>query len=233
MIRVLVVHRDLATGQAIASGMAAEDVESVGSARGREEMIEFLDQPGAKVDIVIATAATGSAEALELAESLRGRDPRPKLVVTGLPSSDAVLIRYMEAGADAYLTEDHSLAGLLLIVRLLARGETLVGPSTAHLLVKRIQGLSALLAPSGIDLSAISDLTERESEVLALLGANLTNQQIAKRLFIEVGTVKSHVHSILSKLDVRDRAEARKVFILSRSESDDGENPAIRRDRPR
>lgn len=59
-----------------------------------------------------------------------------------------------------------------------------------------------------------ADLTSREVEVLELLGQNLTNQEIAERLVIEVGTVKNHVHSILNKLDVSTRDEAATYLAL-------------------
>lgn len=191
------------------------------------EALEVLDRPGASIDAVVAAADLSGDDALRLAGQLRGGPDAPFLVITGLPPSDPILVQYLEAGADAYLTEELSLGGLLLVLRLLDRGEVLVAPPTAHLLVRRIHAMADLLEASGVDVSAMADLTSREKEVLDLLGHRLSNKEIAKRLYIGVGTVKSHVHSILGKLDVRDREEARKVLLLARSRAGGlpGESP--------
>jgi len=232
VIRVLVVHRERSTAEGIAAGLgASDDVESAGSARDVATTLQEVERPGSRIDIVVASADLPGNGVLELAETLRGRENRPALVVTGLPSTDAVLVRYLEAGVDGYLTDELSLSGLLLVLRLLNRDEVLVGPSTARLLVRRLHALAGLLATSGLDLSALSELTPREGEVLDLIGEGLTNREIGRRLFIGVGTVKSHVHSLLGKLDVRDREEARKLLILSRTSDAALEDPGLGRGR--
>lgn len=218
MIRVLVLDRDRATCESIAAGLAAsEDVESAGTALSVDEVLAVLGRPGKRVDVVVASATLRNDGALELARRFRGEDDAPSLVVTGLEATDAAIVQYLEAGVAAYLTDELSLSGLLLILRLLDRGEVLVAPPTAHLLIRRLHDLASLLEGSGMDVSALSELTPREEEVLDLLGKGFTNKEIADELYIGVGTVKSHVHSILKKLNVRDREEARKVLLLSRS----------------
>lgn len=215
MIRVLVLDRDRATCEALATGLAAaEDMEAVATALSAEEALEVIDRE--EVDTVVASANLRADAVLDLARTLRGREERPCLVVTGIAASDAVLLRYLEAGVDAYLTEELSMSGLLLVLRLLDRGEVLMSPRTSRRLVERLHAMADLLEESGVDLAGLSKLTPREEEVLGLLGDELTNKQIAERLFIGVGTVKTHVHSILDKLEVRDRDEARKVLVLSR-----------------
>ncbi len=222
MIRVLVLDRDRATCQALAAGLAAsEDMEAVETALSAEEALEIIDRE--EVDMVVASGNLRANAVMELARTLRGREERPCLVVTGVAPSDAVIVRYLEAGVDAYLTEELSMSGLLLVLRLLDRGEVLVSPRTARRMVERLHAMADLLEESGVDLAGLSRLTPREEEVLDLLGRELTNKEIAERLYIGVGTVKTHVHSILDKLEVRDRDEARKVLILSRArEREDG-----------
>lgn len=220
MIRILVLARDQATCDGLAAALsAAEDMESGGTARTADEVRSALKRPGPRVDAVVAAAELPGDDALVLAREFRGREDAPWLVVTGLPPAHATLVQYVEAGADAYLTDDLSISGLLLTLRLLRRGETLLSPPTARRLIRRLHALADLLDSSGVDVSAMARLTPREREVLDLVGHGLTNKEIGRRLFIEVGTVKTHVHAILSKLEVRDREEARSVLILARTDA--------------
>ena len=222
-MRILVVYPDQATGEGIVSGLsAAPEVEHAESVRTVEGAVELLARPTVRFDVVVVSAGRSDDDALALATRFREGEDRPDVVVTGLPNVDGAILRHVEAGADAYLTEEISIEGLLMVLRLLDRGEVLVAPSTARALISRLHAMAALLDRSGIDVSAVASLTPRESEILALLGERLTNKEIAERLFIGVGTVKSHVHAILKKLDVRDREEARRVLIVARA-TDDGQ----------
>lgn len=174
--------------------------------------------------MVVASARSDAGELLSLARELRAAPGGAALVITGLPPSDSVVLEYVEAGIDAFLTEDLTLSGLLIVLRLLHRGEVLVTPPVAHLLIRRLHAMASLLADSGADISAVGRLTPKQLRVLELLGEGLSNAAIARSLFIEVGTVKSHVHAILRKMQVRTRDEARKLWILARSK--EGGTPA-------
>jgi len=224
MIQILVLDRDRATCEAMAAGLsAAEDVDAVHIALGPDEALETLDGPGVHVDAVVASAELEDSVVLDLARTLRERDDAPKLVVTGMETTDAAILRYVEAGVDAYLTEDLSMSGLLLVLRLLQRGEVLVAPGTAYRLIQRLHELSRLLDRSGLDVSRIADLTPREREVLQLVAQRLTNQDVADRLGIGLGTVKTHVHALLGKLGVRDRQEARRLWVIHQADQGPGE----------
>lgn len=220
MIRVLVLARDRSAGEGTAAGLAAvDDVESAGTARTPDEALDMIEGADRRVDAVVAPSNPSEDVVEHLGSAFREMDSPPALVVTGLPASDAIILRYVEAGATAFMTEELSISGLHLVLRLLDRGEVLVGPSTAYHLVRRLHELTELLDGTGLDLSAMASLTPRQEEVLELLGRGMTNREIAERLYIGVGTVKSHVHAVLDKLGVRDREEARKVLILSRAGS--------------
>jgi DNA-binding NarL/FixJ family response regulator len=219
LTHVLVLAADRATGEGLAAALsAAEDVGSAATVRSSDEVLEILARPASeKVHAVVAAANLAGDHAMRLAGEFRGDPDAPWLVITGLSRGDPALVRYLEAGADAYLTDELSLSGLLLVLRLLRRGEMLLGPHTAHQVIRRLHALSDLLDGAGVDLSAMAELTTREREVLDLVADGLSNKDIGTRLYIGVGTVKSHVHAILTKLDVRDRDEARRVLILWRS----------------
>ncbi|MGK7311529.1 MAG: LuxR C-terminal-related transcriptional regulator [Candidatus Longimicrobiales bacterium M2_2A_002] len=216
-MRVLALDRSRSTCEGLAAGLGAEEgVEVRGTVFSVEEALGAVDGAG-DVDVVVTTMNLGEAEILELARTLRDRDDGPGLVVAGLPPSPSVIARYLEAGVDAYLTEEISIEGLGLVLSLLDRGEVLIPPPVAFHLVRRLQGQAGLLDRTGLDVSRIGTLTDRERDVLEEIAAGASNQEIADRLFIEVGTVKSHVHAILKKLDVAGRREARRLLILHRT----------------
>lgn len=217
-MRVLVLDRSRATCEAIAAGLAGEEaVEATEIAFSPTEALGLLARPGLAVDVVVTTMSPGEAAILALARELRDRPEAPDLVVAGLPASESVIVRYLQAGVSAYLTEEISIQGLGLTLSLLARGEALVPPAVAHRLIRRLQTQASILNRSGVDVSRLARLTPREREVLAQIAEGASNRRIAQRLFIEVGTVKSHVHAILKKLGVSGREEARRLLILHRS----------------
>ena len=93
-------------------------------------------------------------------------------------------------------------------IRAAQEGKVFVSPEIAAAMVERISDLAQMFSDVENSVTDDADLTPRELEVLKLIGEDLTNQQIAEELVIEVGTVKNHVHSILEKLNVSSRGEA-------------------------
>ncbi|GIV59318.1 MAG: DNA-binding response regulator [Rhodothermaceae bacterium] len=192
-----------------ASVMAAvlgeeEDLEVVGTATTVEEA---LAHAGA-CDLVLVSTGLPEGGTTRLIAALREVNPEVSILVVGLAREPHDILHHIEAGARGYVLREDSVEELLRNIRAARRGRALVSPEIAALLMERVAELAELAADSGIDLSRPPDLTPREREVLELIGEGLTNQQIADRLFIEVGTVKNHVHSILSKLNVGSREEA-------------------------
>jgi len=165
-----------------------------------------LDQaPGCDVMLVSTTLPDNGA--LKLTQAISEDHPSVKVLALGLAESEAEVLQYVEAGAAGYVLKDDSVDELLRNIRAAYNGEALVSPEIAAALMDRVAELAQLFETvAGIDPSA--GLTERELEVLELIGQGLSNQGIADRLFIEVGTVKNHVHSILDKLNVSSRRDA-------------------------
>ena len=215
---ILIMDRDRVTCEALAGaldgakdfhvvdwGLAAEDVKG----KVRTEHVDF----------VVVSAHLPSDEVLEVCRWLRQESPgkEPYIVVTGIPGDPAMALRFLEAGAAAFTLEDFSVQGLRLTLRLLARGETVFPLRLQHLISMRLSELAELVRDRGLNPDSLSHLTAREGEVLTLLDEGLTNKEIARKLFISEGTVKSHVHQILRKLKVRDRGEAVRVLRLQRA----------------
>jgi DNA-binding NarL/FixJ family response regulator len=117
--------------------------------------------------------------------------------------ADEYVYQALRAGASGFLVKDTEPAELLQAVRIIARGDSLLSPSiTRRLIADIVARPEAVVAPADL-----SDLTDREREVLTLVGGGLTNDEIAERLFLSPLTAKTHVSRIMSKLSARDRAQ--------------------------
>ena len=136
---------------------------------------------------------------------LRRSVPAAAVVALGVRETEDEVVACAEAGVAGYVTREHTLADLIAALDALARGEAPCPPRAAAMLLRRVSALAAERrpAPSGVD-----ELTNREREILDLICDGLTNKQIGQLLFIELPTVKNHVHNILEKLQVRGRREA-------------------------
>ncbi len=147
-----------------------------------------IDMPGsAAVLRAIVTAGVGA-----------------RVIAVGLIEREQDVIACVEAGAFGFLPRDGSLDDLVACIRSAARGETVCSPRMVASLLKRM----AALAAERPTWPGHSHLTPREHEVVRLVDEGLSNKEIARRLSIEVRTVKNHVHNILEKLHVHRRGEA-------------------------
>jgi two-component system NarL family response regulator len=216
--RILVMDRDRATCEAMAQALDnADDLTVMSYAVTVDEIKNKVSTEG--IDFVIASAHLPTDEVLEVCRWLRQEHTGelPHVVVTGLPPDEAVILRFLESGAAAFTMEEFSVEGLRLTLRLLARGESVFPLRLQHLRSLRLSELAELVRDRGLNPDTLSELTKREGEVLLLMDEALTNREIARRLYISEGTVKSHVHQILRKLNVRDRNEAVRVLRLQRA----------------
>jgi DNA-binding NarL/FixJ family response regulator len=108
---------------------------------------------------------------------------------------------------------------LLRNIRAAYRGEALVSPEIAGALMSRVTELAQIFAEV-TSIPESVELTSREHEVLKLVAKDLSNQEIADRLVIEVGTVKNHVHSILQKLNASSREDAAAYWSIIKEHAD-------------
>ncbi len=110
----------------------------------------------------------------------------------------------LRAGASGFLVKDTEPMELLHAVRVVARGDALISPAVTRRLIAEFAGRAERQPDPSPRLNA---LTEREREVLGLVGAGLSNDEIAGRLVLSPATAKTHVSRIMTKLAVRDRAQ--------------------------
>ncbi len=132
-----------------------------------------------------------------------GRLAAVKVVILTTVELDEYVFEAIRAGASGFLVKDTEPADLLRAVHAVAAGEALLSPSVTRRLIEHF----AAQPRPGRDLPALTSLTEREREVLALVAAGLTNDDIAARLVVSPLTAKTHVSRIMTKIGARDRAQ--------------------------
>ena len=218
MIRVLVVHQTRLIGSIISSVLdEEEDITVLGRATSSDEALERLRTE--RFEIVLVAATLPNNGALKITEAVAQMETSPKVLVIGLPKSKNAILQYVAAGASGYVLQEVSTERLLDHIRAVYEDKAIISPDIAAALMNHISQLAQISTQTDIDPSAYSELTPREREVLELIGEEYSNQQIADRLFIEVGTVKNHVHNILKKLDVSSRHEAAAYLPFVKDES--------------
>jgi DNA-binding NarL/FixJ family response regulator len=154
-------------------------------------------------DVIILDLLLGDEDALSFLPELCQASPRSRvLVLTGVQSPDAHR-RAIRRGAMGIVLKEHAADQLLKAIMKVSEGEVWIERS---MMGSMIQELSkpAMVDP---EVSKIESLTDREREVIALIGEGLKNKQVGERLFISETTVTHHLSSVFSKLDVSDRLE--------------------------
>jgi DNA-binding NarL/FixJ family response regulator len=174
------------------------DMEVVGQAGTGEDTIELANnlQP----DIVILDIAMPRLDGLEAAQRILMDCPETRIIVLSAHQDSEHVIPLLEAGATSYLPKTVSLNELLEAIRSTSRGESVLPPSIASVVVKRFSGDLKKEGKAG--------LTDREMEVLRLVADGLTNDQIAQNIHLSTRTVEAHLTHIYNKLNVNSRTEA-------------------------
>jgi DNA-binding NarL/FixJ family response regulator len=213
-IRVLIVDDQALIRTGIATLLGRKvDIEVVGQAG---DGVEALAQVAAlDPDVVLMDLMMPVLDGVEATRRLSAQGPRPAVIILTTFRDDEHVLQGLAAGARGYLLKDMDHKALADAVRTVAGGGALLNPEvTAQLLphLGRIAGAaSSAPAPAEAPLrqsERLALMTERERAILTMLAQGHTNQEISERLLISVGTVKNHISSILSKLDVRDRTQA-------------------------
>jgi DNA-binding NarL/FixJ family response regulator len=201
MARVFIVAGIRLFREGLAAALEREHGFTVAGTSSTAEEAAAALQDG-RADVVLLDTLTPDAEG-EI-RRIRAADATAKVVALGVPDEDERVIAWAEAGVASYLRREASLGELAQALDSLARGEAVCSPRIAAALLRRV----ATLAGGRPSNRAAGKLTTREREIVALIDEGLSNKEIARRLVIEVATVKNHVHNILEKLAVGTRGEA-------------------------
>ena len=177
---------------------------TVGEAENGAEAVELAraHQP----DVVLMDIRMPVLDGVEATRRICAEMATKVLVLT-MFDLDRHVFAALRAGASGFLLKDTPPAELLSAIRIVAAGEALLSPSVTRRLIAEFGRTPELVRPSAPGRSTLTGVTQREEEVLRLVGRGLSNAEIAGRLHLGVGTVKTHVSHLLGKLGVRDRAQ--------------------------
>jgi DNA-binding NarL/FixJ family response regulator len=202
VIRVLVAddQRVVREGLELVLGLMP-GVEVVGSAGDGAEAVRLAEERAP--DIVLMDLRMPRCDGVEAIRVLRGKLPEVRVIVLTTYSDDRSVLDALRAGARGYLTKDAGSAEIREALTQVLNDQAVVDPAVQHHLVEAIAA-----GPPQAEFALPDGLTPREAEVLRLIAAGLTNAEIAGRLVITEGTVKSHINHLLAKIDARDRAQA-------------------------
>jgi len=213
VIRTLIVDEHRISGTVLAAVLSEEpDIDVVGVATTAQETFEQIN----RCDIIIVNTSIRDEAALEISRLGLSPDLGVKTLVMGIPASEDVILRYIEAGAAGFVLRDDSVEGLIETMHAVHNDEAILPPNLAARLMSRVAELAMDYENAGaMDATIAEELTRREQEVLDLICEGKTNQEIADTLIIELGTVKNHVHNILKKLNVNSRREAAMIVQMN------------------
>jgi len=207
--RVIVVDDQSMVRAGFAALLAAQsDIDVVGEAADGAQAVEVNRRT--RPDVVLMDVRMPEMDGIEATRRILAPSPgvadRPRVLMLTTFDVDDYVYEALRAGASGFLLKDAPPADLIAAVRIVAAGDALLAPSVTRRLIEDF----ARQRPAGRGKPALrlKALTERETEVLALVASGRSNTEIAVTLVLAEQTVKTHVSRIFTKLDLRDRAQA-------------------------
>ena len=208
MIRLLIVDDQAIVRYGLKSLLELQDdLTVVGDAENGEEAIKAIATLAEQLqlpDVVLLDIRMPVVDGVATTKELCQLYPAIKILILTTFDDDEYVSQAMSYGAKGYLLKDSPPEDLALAIRSVNKGHTHLGPG---LFKKALTYTPAKVEVASIT-SQLAELSPRENEVLNLIAVGLNNREIAHKLYISEKTVKNHVTSILSKLDLRDRTQA-------------------------
>ncbi|MEV8291269.1 response regulator [Streptomyces niveus] len=181
----------------VAVGEAADGTEAVRLTAETRPDVVLMDVRMPGLDGIGATR-------LICAPPQTGSDGGPRVLILTMFDLDEYVYGALRAGASGFLLKDAPPAELLAAIRVVAAGEALIAPAVTRRLIAEF---ARRPGPARRDSAGLDGVTDRERDVLELVARGLTNTEIARRLFVGLSTVKTHVSHLLTKFGARDRAQ--------------------------
>ena len=230
-VRVIVVEdHDLTRMGLVVALQHREGIQVVGEAISGLQGLKLLEET--KPDVAIIDIGLPTIDGIELVRRFkqnRGEDPlATKILMLTMHKTQEQVLAAFSAGADSYCMKDISIDKLIEAIYSTHEGNHWLDPAIANIVLQQVRqnvpvGAAAetkTVIIQGVDreyhqLLENAPLTAREREILDLIVAGCSNAQIAERLYITIGTVKTHVRNILNKLSVDDRTQAAVLALRS------------------
>jgi DNA-binding NarL/FixJ family response regulator len=203
-IRVLLADQHSLFRQALRELLDREDdFQVVAEAGGEADAV--TESRSTRPDLAIVATRLSDGDGLSATKRIKSGVPGCRTVVVADKRDDETLLKAIEAGANGYLTKMFALSELMTTARAVHRGETVV-PST--MLGGLLERLMLRRRQEGEAMKRMANLTRRERQVLALMAEGGNKETIARTLVISPETARTHIHNVLSKLEVHSRLEA-------------------------
>ncbi|RMB80915.1 response regulator transcription factor [Streptomyces shenzhenensis] len=204
MIRVLVAEDQSAVRAGLVLILrSAPDIEVVGEAADGERAVRLARE--LRPDLVLMDVQMPRRDGVSATREVVGEGLADVLVLTTF-DLDEYVFGALRAGAAGFLLKNAEAKDLLTAVRTVARGEGMIAPAVTRRLIAEFAARP--VRETSADPAVLDALTRREREVLSCLGEGLSNAEIAERLEMAEGTVKTHVSRLLAKLELRSRVQA-------------------------
>ena len=210
-IRVLVVDDQRLMRDGIASLLGIQEgIAVVGDAANGEEAV--AQALALTPDVILMDVRMPVMDGVTATAQVRQKVPTCQVIMLTTFDDEESIVKALVAGASGYLLKNIPVEDLAQAIRLVERGIYQLEPSIVNKLMGALVAPNRLATPGAkpegkADLT-MTDLSEREREVLRLIARGATNREIANHLIISEGTVKNHVSNILSRLNLRDRTQA-------------------------
>jgi len=178
-------------------------IEIIAEAEDGEQAVELANRYG--LDLVLLDVGLPGIGGIEACRQIKQQHPYLPILVLTSRSEKPLVARLIEAGAAGYCLKGIPSESLILALRSVAAGASWWDQTATTAIRAAFEGNNIAASPAEDPVPLENPLTKREQEILALVAAGKSNQEIAEILYIAAGTVRVHLHAILQKLEVRDR----------------------------
>jgi len=176
-------------------------IDVAGEAATGAEAVQLTRDTGP--DVVLMDIRMPGMDGIEATQLITAGDTHARVLVLTTFDDDDYVYGALRAGASGFLVKDMALEDILTAIRVVAAGDAIIAPGVT----RRLIGQFASQPRSGRKPLELTGITDREREVLKLVGLGMSNAEIAAALYITTGTAKTHVARLLTKLDARDRVQ--------------------------
>ncbi|NUR31597.1 MAG: response regulator transcription factor [Catenulispora sp.] len=183
----------------------APDIVVVGEAGTGAEAVKLA--AAHRPDIAVMDIRMPEMDGIEATRRITDATDATRVVMLTTFDDDEYVYSALRAGASGFLVKDMALDSILDAVRVVASGDALIAPSVTRRLIAEFAVRPEPARARGVDDTLLSGVTEREREVLTLVGRGMSNSEIAEELFISAATAKAHVARLFTKLGARDRVQ--------------------------